>query len=622
MVQISRMLKKANQILSQESVDLSETLSTIYGIKLQTREILSFLNPRSIAPIYAIIDLLETKLSKTEVKHYYERISDNQLKIVSLLKAIEEVDEIKEVRDILDSLRILNHEMIGPLYKEEDKALDLLLMEELEIIANNAQDEVTRETILKLKRVIKRSIMIELPTRVLRESTVKNIKKKLHEYCAVIKTRLNESQKFANFTDLFELDSNVTELCFETLYLGKRDKDKEIKVATQWEIRNDQRLIDTDYIDEDLQRARQAWKKVISLSEAIPARFRDSFIELEREKHFGNYPRLKKLQGIINKINPSVDDIIELMNIAPYAKFNIENFAKEQGVDVKDIFTEKFQANRISLLSTDKLKKHKLTNREFAGECFAKKKVSHGLYSNSNIYVWLRKELDPFTLIYTAGHELIHYQQLKNSMNAEKRALKDGGKSLAKFLNYYGNFLGANERTLDNLDYESSERRKPLYGYADRCTTDKRKAIVRDLNSAIRTSNEKWDQVLDEYGSLFNYMMPSSPATRVKALQEVLPALENAKNILFAKELGLDLPYCPVAAALPTANQEQKELYCEEVIHAAKSIPLYWEGLRIIASHQYHGVSFARADRDEDSLMLKPTPQVIAMGSSYNQTQQ
>jgi len=117
-------------------------------------------------------------------------------------------------------------------------------------------------------------------------------------------------------------------------------------------------------------------------------------------------------------------------------------------------------------------------------------------------------------------------------------------------------------------------------------------------------------------------MMPNSTGTRVKALQEVLPALENAKNIIFAKSIGLFITADPITSALPTANNKQREYYKEEIITAVKATSPEWEALRIIASHQYHGVSFFRADREENNLTLRPIVGKVAIGSSYNQTQQ
>ena len=134
--------------------------------------------------------------------------------------------------------------------------------------------------------------------------------------------------------------------------------------------------------------------------------------------------------------------------------------------------------------------------------------------------------------------------------------------------------------------------------------------------------NQAWEQKLNKYGSLFGYMMPNSTGIRVKALQEVIPALENAKNILFAQEIGLKIGSDAVAAALPIANQNQLIGYRGEIHAAVKSAQPNWEALRVIASHQYHGVTFFRADKDSENLTLIPKVRSVAVGSSYNQTQQ
>ena len=331
---------------------------------------------------------------------------------------------------------------------------------------------------------------------------------------------------------------------------------------------------------------------------------------------------LKRYQKLINSKNASKKDLIDLLDVAPYAKFNIEKFANEQGLSIEDVFTDTIKADRIAILSTSKLKKLKLANREHAGECFAKKKKAHGLYSQSNIYIWLRAELDPFTLLYTAGHELIHYQQIKHSMEAEKRALKDSGISLAKFLNYYGNFLSSNNRTIDKLDQEGIESRTPLYGYAERVEHGAQGPVIEGLDRAIRSGEETWNNELEKFGSLFGYMMKSVTGIKVKALQEVLPALENAKNINFATELGLEINICPIQSALPAANMAQAQYYRNEIIAATKSSQPLWESLRLIASHQYHGVYFPRADKEEMNLTIVPNPEAIAVGNGYNQTQQ
>lgn len=623
MVQLARMLRDADEVLNRETTYAYELLDLAFGMRNQLKEILSFIHPRAIGPIYKIIDMLETRVGKNEIKKYQDFISDNQLILASLLKEIEHYPEIKIVRDILDNIRAINTDKICFNYSQEDRALDLVIIDDAISMAEKAEDKFLQRKLYEVANVLKNTINRDMPNIVLGLQSKRAIRGHLEMFCKISKERLLGSPKVAAYAELFSMDADVTKLKFQTLYLGDKDADKEIRIGTQYELRNSTRLIDSDFIGETLKQARQDWRKIQSLAQTLRPEKREEFLENKREDHFRKYPKLAEYQAIIDNPNASIEELIQLMDVVPYAKFNIEHFAKERKLAVKDIFTNRLSERKISILDSKQLKRLKLSNREYAGECFAKKRSDHGLYSDSQIYLWVRKELDPFTKLYTIGHELIHYQQLKHSMLAEKRALKDGGISLAKFLNYYGNFLGANQRTIDKIEFDMQKERKPLYGYADRVENkDLDKAVINELDAAIRESDTAWEKKLEEYGSLFGYMMPNSTGIRVKALQEVLPALENAKNILFAQELGLKVSMDPVKAALPIANKNQARCYRDEVISAAKSAKPNWEAFRIIASHQYHGVTFFRADMDKENLTLIPKVRSVSVGSSYNQTQQ
>lgn len=623
MVQVARMLKKIYKMLSQDQTYAYELLRQTNNLKDQLKEILSFLHPRAIGHIYKVIELLEMRVSKIETKEHDTITRINQLKLVDLLQKHESHPRMKELRDILDNIRALNTEKISLSYKPEEKALDLVLVDDLISNAEKIENKEIQNAAIKVARLIKSTISHDMPNVVLGNKTKKTIRKHFSNFCSQSQERMLASKGLKNFAELFQPNPKINDLSFETLYLGKRDQDKIIKVGTQFEMRKNQSLTSNDLLPPDIVNARLEWRKVESIANTRSEEKRKDFLDLKRKEHFQQFPKLKKMQDLINKKEPSIDELIELLDVVPYAKFNIEKFATEQGISIKDIFSNRLTENKISLLSSKQLKKYKITHRGFAGECFAKKKEAHGLYSDSKIYIWIKKDLDPFTMLYTIGHELIHYHQIKNSMDAEKRALKGGGLSVAKFINYYGNFLGANERTVDQIDFDLSSTRKPLYGYADQLEdlgTDH--IVMKELDQAIRVSDQKWEKAVTKYGSLFSYMMPTAPGTRVKAIQEVIPALENAKNILFAKSIGLDINIDPISAALPTANKFQTVYYAEDIIAACSSTQPIWESLRIIASHQYYGVCLNRADKDEDSLVIVPEISAIAVGSNYNQTQQ
>mgnify|MGYP001265438456 CR=1 FL=1 len=620
-VQVSRILKEINTQLAKEDASAYITLGLLNSLKVQLKEILSFLHPRSIEAIYRAIDFVETKIPKSEIKKYFRTVDKAQNRIVNYLKTLEDKSYFFELRDLIDNLRVVSIERTHTFYSVNDMAIDLVILDEIEeLIAAKNIKASEKATLDKLLVVLKSAVRTQFPSTIMTARGKKAVRSFLNEFCDIAKTRLLESKQSVEFAQLLSLDADVTKLKFETLYLGDKDGDREVKVASQYEMRNNELLSDSKLISKELRAARADWAIILEESNNLKAEKRAQFLQTKRAEHLAKHKKVARLQEIINSNSKSIDDIIELMDAAPYAKFNIENFAKEQGVSLKEIFTNEFKKDRISILSTEKLRDLKLCNRDFAGECFAKKKESQGLYSNSDIYIWLRSELNPFTLIYTAGHELVHYQQIKNSMAAEKRAIKDGGVSLAKFLNYYGNFLGANNRSVDNLQYDLQVERKPLYGYADKAGL--KTTVINDLKRSLKESDIAWERKLNEYGSLLGYMFPTAPATRVKALQEVLPALENAKNITFALELGLEIDMDPVLAALPAANKNQVSQYREVILDAVRNPAKDWEALRVIASHQYHGITFTRADREEENLTLKPVITSIAVGQSYNQTQQ
>lgn len=623
MVQISRMLKEAVRLLNLEKTCAYELLGLALSLKVQLKEVLSFFHPRVIENIYKIIDILEAKNPKKEIARFYNVIEGNQVTLVELLKKTER-HLPRMFRDTLDNIRVLNRDVINTFYTDEDRALDMVMVRELRSIyrSSKIQDAEVRKNIRAIIRVIESSVTIEPLDLLLPTKSKRKIMEYLENFSRSCQRRLSKSESTIDFVELFSMDPDVTQLRFETLYLGERDTDKEIQVATQFEMRTKQILTESDYIAPNLKAARKDWLEVLASASLLKSKDRATYLRIKREEHFKKHPSLVRYQQLINSRNLSANELIELLPVVPYAKFNIEQFARANNTTVENIFTSSLKANRLSLLTTEQLQKHKLGSREHAGECFAKKKQSHGLYSESNIYIWLRSDLDPFTILYTAGHEIIHYHQLQNSMKAEKRAVADGGASMAKFLNYYGNFLGANRRALDEINFSMQPTRKPLYGYIDRCVKDFFTPVISELRVALQKSDDVWDKKLESYGSLFGYMTPTSPATRVKALQEVLPALENAKNIQFATELGLDIDIDPVKAALPSANKNQLKYYRDSIFRAIYQPGPEWEALRIIASHQYHGIQFFRADREKDNLTLIPTVTSIAIGASYNQTQQ
>ena len=392
--------------------------------------------------------------------------------------------------------------------------------------------------------------------------------------------------------------------------------------ASEREFATGELLTESDYIPEHIKAARAAWMKIEAQAKKISADKRDAFISQKRREHYQEFPFLGRMAEIMNSRRASVKELIELMPAMPYAKFNLEQFAKKQGLSLEEVFTSELTPNKISILGSKRIREAHLSAREDAGECFAKKRKSHGLFSDSDIFIWIRRELDPLTQIYTAGHEVIHFHQIEETTKMEAKALSDGAIAQAYFLNFYGNFLGVSAASLEGLSVDISVERQPLYGLADRIVPYFFTKLITEIRDGINASREDYNEVLNKYGSLFGYMMPNSNQVKVKALQEVLPALENAKNIAFAKELGLEIGWDEIRSALPSANNQQIKINAVKIQRAIKKAKPDFEALTAIGNHQFYGVSFARKLDLSRSITLRPILSTISLGNSYNQTQQ
>jgi hypothetical protein len=436
--------------------------------------------------------------------------------------------------------------------------------------------------------------------------------------------RMQDSEKAIEFAKLFTPQTVHPELKFETFGLSEESlkKTSSFLTATQREFATGELLTDSDFIPEHLKATRTAWMKVIAESKNVPAKSREAFLAKRRQAHFKEFPFLTRMTEIMNSRGVSVNELIELMPVMPYAKFNLEQFAKKQGITLEAIFSNKLTPNKISILTSRKIAEAHLSAREEAGECFAKKRKSHGLFSDSDIFIWIRKELDPLTQIYTAGHEVIHFHQIEETTKLEARALSDGAIAQAYFLNFYGNFLGISAASLEGISVDVSLERQPLYGLADRIIPYFFTKIITEIRTGINSGREGYSKVLNKYGSLFGYMMPNSNQVKVKALQEVIPALENAKNIVFAKELGLEVFWDEIRSALPSANDQQIKINSLKIQKAIKKARPEYEALTAIGNHQFYGVSFARKLDLSRSITLRPILSTISLGNSYNQTQQ
>lgn len=627
LIQVARLTSEIYNSLKDNSADSYTLLGLALSLKTQCREVLSFLNPRAIEPIYKMIDFLEAKQNTSHIASYFDLINSNQLKLVSALESLERRNKLpKGFRDEMDQLQVLDMDLVYQNYTEDHRKEDKKILKNLKsMLAEKAGTNAKLTAEFKnLLGILKSSIDAKFERDVITGRSAQNLMKLIENFMSTVRERLQNSEKAIEFSKVFDLKTVHPELKFETFGLTEESlkKTSGFLSASQKEMATGELLTDSDFISPELKEARRDWMKVEAEAKKMSEDKREKFLKTKRTAHFKKYPVLARMTEIMNTKNAKLKDIIELMPALPYAKFNLEQFAKKQGLRLEDIFSSELTPNKISILSSKKIRENHLSAQEHAGECFAKKRKSHGLFSDSDIFIWVRKELDPLTQIYTAGHEVIHFHQIEETTKMEARALSDGAIAQAYFLNFYGNFLGISAASLEGLSVDVSLERQPLYGLADRIVPYFFSNVITEIRNGINADRESYEEVLNKYGSLFGYMMPSSNQVKVKALQEILPALENAKNIRFAKEIGLEIAWDEIRSAMPSANDYQIKTLGAKIQKMLKKAAPDYEALTAIGNHQFYGVSFPRKFDLKQTLTLRPILSTISLGSSYNQTQQ
>ncbi len=627
MIQVSRLASEITDHLKKGTGDSYILLGLALSLKTQCREVLSFMNPRAIEPVYKVIDLLETKQATRLIAAYFEKINLNQINLVTSLQKLEGRNKLpRGFREKMDELLVLDMDIVYQNYTEEHKKHDRKILATLkEMFAEKAgTNKVLQKEYQVVLNILRTSIEAKFPRETITGKSAQNLMKLMESFMTIVRERLQNSEKAIEFAKLFSTDTVHPELKFETFGLGETSLKKKgnFLTASQNEFATGELLTETDFVPAQIKEARAAWMKIENEAKKLDSVRKDAFLAKKRAAHFEQFPQLARMNEIMKSTRASVSDLIELMPAMPYAKYNLEMFAKKQGCSLEEIFSKELTPNKISILSTKKIRENHLSAQDHAGECFAKKRKSHGLFSDSDIFIWVRRELDPLTQIYTAGHEVIHFHQIEETTKMEAKALSDGAIAQAYFLNFYGNFLGISAASLEGLSVDISVERQPLYGLADRIVPFFYSNLVTEVRTGINKDQAAYEKVLNKYGSLFGYMMPNSNQVKVKALQEVIPALENAKNIAFAKELGLEIGWDEVRSALPSANDKQLKVYGPKILKAIKKAFPDYEALTAIGNHQFYGVSFPRKLDLDRTITLRPILSTISLGNSYNQTQQ
>ncbi|MBS1960235.1 MAG: hypothetical protein JST80_12230 [Bdellovibrionales bacterium] len=622
-VQVAKLVQELRDIVRSEQVDLYRISGFLYSLKLQVREIASFVHPKCMETIYSMLEITERRIDERKIADYYFRMNFLQARLVSKLQELD-MALSADFYMVLDEFNILNQDTVNTTYNYEMKRQDIFTFGHFNYVLRKLgeQNPGAKRGYKAIKDLVKEMVNLPFPSQPISPVITQRLESLLDQFSDLASRRLKASFYATEFAALFDGTSREERISYlETFVIPHPGQAP--RSGTEWEAINQRLITESEFIESDIQAARQDWLKVLEQSRKIRPGRREVFIEKSRKAHFLKYPRLVELQEIIDrKENTDVAPVVALMSVLPYAAYNLRQYAIEQNVSFVELFCNTLAPERISLLSREERIASRLSADQFSGECFAKKRQTHGLISDSDRYMWIAKEQSPLVQLYTIGHELVHAAQIHEVIEMERQAIKDGPIAFARFLNHYGNFLCLASNTLENADSEVARTRKPLYGLADRMVSQFFTRVIQDVRDGLKKGTAAYHAALDQYGSLFGYMMPVSPVVRVRALREVIPALENAKNIIFAKECGLDIRLDEVKSALPSANRLQRSRYRKLIRAAARNPQLDFEALRIIASHQYYGVMFYRHDNPEANLALRCDLGPIHLNTGYNQTQQ
>ena len=623
LVQVANIIHELRDLVRRPTCELYRVSGFLYSLKHQVREITSFIHPRCMETIYSMIEAAEKRIDDKAIANYFLKMNHHQAKLVTLLQSLDHV-LTADFYMVLDEIKVLNHRTLNLGYTYEMKRMDLFNFGHLSFVLRKITEEHPnlRRDLNRLRILIKDMIMQKFPLQPMNMLVTQRIEILLDQFCDLATRRLKSSVHATEFAALFDGSENQNQVLYHETFVVPHVGEIP-RSGTEWEMVNERRFSDSEFIESDIQAARQDWLQVMVEAKSKPVEERIGFIRRSRKAHFQKHPRLQELQRLIDRReNTDVNTIIGLMSVLPYAAYNVRQFAIEHGVNFNELFSAKLSPERICILDRRERQEEKLNLDQFSGECFAKKREAHGLISNSDRYMWIAREQSPLIQLYTIGHELIHAAQIKEVMEMEKTAIAQGPLAFSRFLNFYGNFLSLAAKSLESHQADLAQHRKPLFGLADRIVTHFFTPVIQDVREGLGRGVAAYEQKLAKYGSLFGYMMPVSNEVRVRALREVIPALENAKNIVFAKECGLEIHLDEVEAALPTANRVQARRYRSVILDAVKSSALNFEALRVIASHQYYGVAFGRAEDQTQNLTIDSDPAPIYLNTGYNQTQQ
>lgn len=612
-IQIGRQLRKSLHLLNEPDTTAAALYDLGIGMKNQLNEILSYLSPKNMEPLSAYLTALEKKTQRRRNDKITHSHIQARVKLVeTLLNLQEQLPE--SFFEHLDKLFCLRDDF--PLNSQaarhgrQDRARMMALIE------STPKNKALREINQRIREISKCHVT-ESPVT---EKSRHELRAMLEAFAELALERLSrdEDRELAYLFSITNLErTDRLEQTYPALY-PKVAQDILPPTATQWETAHKKNIIDSPFIRADVREAHHAWHRakiqVRRLGSHLTKEERKKLLERKREEHFKRFPFLAEIQQLIDQ--PQTTDVASMwkvIDVLPYAQYNIEYYLKKNNLKREDLFTPEFEHGRVTLINKTQIEQLGL-NPYYIGECFARKREKHGLFSNSDLLTWVSKDVSPFILAYTLGHELVHWHQISDLMRAEVDAMNRGSLDFAEFLNFYGNFLGSSVGAVERLDGDTHYRKSLFFGMPDLIASKVKSKKLKNLLAAYRRGDDRFERSLRKSGGLLSWMTPVSSGAQVKAVREVIPCLENAKNIRFAKDLGLNIPLDETKSALPSANTIEIKRYRREIKRAARSSGVQERSLQLIANHQFFGV---RVD-----LEIRACYSPIYMSSSYNSQQQ
>ncbi len=656
LIQAARIAAHLRNSLSTGAVDTYELYALSKQLKKQCREILSYLHPSNMEPVNDLIDLVEKKVQKSKLASFEKERMRLRAKLGTQLIAAHDYLSV-EFFSHLDTLHFLNATDLKPYLCDEERIEDLATIHELKRIVGRRA--FYRRSVRQLFTTLKQLAKQSFPIVPLKSPLTRNYLLLIQNFISLAHSHLKEQTVTEGFVQYFSNKNSGQDYSMSLSPHNLRvwlDSDKPIdgiRVASEWEHRSAIKLSESQWIDSETKQAFAEWSNIVSESKSLNSeKKRTEFIALERLKHLAKYTWLKSIQDRIfdEAVQTTPESIIEFLSVLPHAKYNFESFCRSLGHDQKaivecsstekDALIDEFNSHSGKIILLSKEQRHLLdlnSDGRFAGECYAQKKELHGLFSDSNVIIWVAKEIHPLFAAYTVGHEIIHYYQIQDEMKTEREAIVTSNDSpsgdhhtteASHFINRFGNFFTHANIAIDPSEIKFQEQRTPVVGFVDFLVLAKSRTAtwVHALFEAHQLGPNAWNEKVKELGGTLAYSVDSGVSSQVKSLREILPALENGRNLAFLSQLGLELPKhfssSITSSVLPAANQKEQDFYTQIIQDCVLSANLSGPQARLIGSFQHPGVRFQNAQVHNGELVLKAPLLSIVPGHGYNQTQQ